>query len=98
MVGVDEHVWQVVELTRLLRHSVGPDGRVTDQLAGWPADMRVFARRTPRAPGEQAELDGDANWRYGAFATCTQAGQVQFLDARHRTQAHVEDKMKEPKA
>jgi hypothetical protein len=88
----DPHA-QVVQLTGLLRHSVGGD-----QLAGWPADMRVFARRTPRAPGEQAELDSDANWRYGAFATCTQSGQVQWLDARHRTQAHVEDKMKESKA
>jgi hypothetical protein len=84
---------QVVELTGLLRHSVGGD-----QLVGWPADMRVFTRRTPRTPGEQAELGQDANWRYGAFATCTQTGQVQWLDARHRTQAHVEDKMKESKA
>jgi hypothetical protein len=84
---------QVVDLTGLLRHSVGGD-----QLGGWPADMRVFARRTPRAPGEQAELGGDANWRYGAFATNTTTGQVAWLDARHRTQAHVEDKIKETKA
>jgi hypothetical protein len=53
----------------------------------------VIARRTPRAPGEQAELGQDAHWRYGAFATATAAGQVQWLDARHRTQAHVEDKI-----
>jgi hypothetical protein len=84
---------QVVELTGLLRNSVGGD-----QLAGWPQDMRVFARRTPRESGEQAELGQDAHWRYGAFATNTQTGQVQWLDARHRTQAHVEDKMKESKA
>lgn len=84
---------QVVELTGLLRHSVGGD-----QLTGWPEDLRVFARRTPREPGEQAELGQDANWRYGAFATNTTTGQVQWLDARHRTQAHVEDKMKESKA
>jgi hypothetical protein len=58
----------------------------------------VIARRTPREPGEQAELDADAHWRYGAFATNTTTGQVQWLDARHRTQAHVEDKMKETKA
>ena len=82
-----------MELTGLLRSSVGGD-----QLAGWPADMRVIARRTPRAPGEQAELGQDAHWRYGAFATNTATGQVQWLDARHRTQAHVEDKMKESKA
>ena len=49
---------QVVELTGLLRNSVGGD-----QLPGWPPDMRVFARRTPRAPGEQAELGQDANLR-----------------------------------
>jgi hypothetical protein len=58
----------------------------------------VIARRTPREPGEQAELGQDAHWRYGAFATCTATGQIQYLDARHRTQARVEDKMKETKA
>jgi hypothetical protein len=84
---------QVVELTGLLRTGVGGD-----QLAGWPADLRVIARRTPREPGEQAELGQDAHWRYGAFATCTATGQVQFLDARHRTQAHVEDNIKDTKA
>ena len=84
---------QVVELTGLLRHSTGGD-----QLTTWPTDLRVIARRTPREPGEQAELGEDARWRYGAFATNTTTGQVQFLDARHRTQAHVEDKIKESKA
>ena len=81
---------QVVDLTGILRE--GPAG---DELAGWPPDLRVIARRTPRADGEQAELGEDADYRYGAFATNTPTGQVQWLDARHRTQAHVEDKMKE---
>lgn len=84
---------QVIELTGLLR--TGPGG---DQLSGWPSDLRVFARRTPRVPGEQAQLGQDPNWRYGAFATNTTTGQVQHLDARHRTQAHVEDRIKELKA
>jgi hypothetical protein len=84
---------QVIELTGLLR--AGPGG---DQLASWPTDLRVIARRTPRAPGEQAALGEDPNWRYGAFATNTATGQVQYLDARHRTQAHVEDRIKELKA
>ena len=88
----DEHA-QVIELTGLLR--AGPGG---DQLASWPTDLRVIARRTPRAPGEQATLGQDPNWRYGAFATNTATGQVQYLDARHRTQAHVEDRIKELKA
>lgn len=83
----DEHA-QVVELTGLLRTGAGGD-----QLDGWPPDLQVIACRTPREPGEQAELGQDANWRYGAFATNATAGQVQFLDATHRTQAHVEDKM-----
>ncbi|HSV64792.1 MAG TPA: transposase [Mycobacteriales bacterium] len=82
-----------MELTGLLRHSAGGD-----QPEGWPADLRVIARRTPRKPGEQAELGQDAHWRYGAFATSTGIGQVQHLDARHRTQAHAEEKMKETKA
>lgn len=91
--GTAEENAQVIELTGLLR--TGPGG---DQLSGWPPDMRVFGRRTPRTPGEQAELGQDPNWRYGAFATNTSAGQVQQLDARHRTQAHVEDRIKELKA
>jgi len=83
----------VVDLTGILRASAGGD-----QLAGWPADMRVFARRTPRPVGEQAKLGEDPNWRYGAFATNTSTGQTQWLDVRHRTQAHVEDRVKELKA
>ncbi|MBK7622385.1 MAG: transposase [Kineosporiaceae bacterium] len=52
----------------------------------------------PARPGEQGELGQDAAWRHGAFATNTTTGQVQFLDARHRTQAHVEDDIKHTKA
>ena len=69
-----------------------------DRLDGWPADMRVIVSRTPRPIGEQAKLGEDAQWRYSAFATNTGEGQLQWLDARHRTQAHVEDKVKELKA
>ena len=84
---------QVADLTGLLRHST--DG---DRLAGWPADLRVIGSRTLRGAGEQAALGEDAAWRHGAFVTNTPVGQVQWLDARHRTQAHVEDKIKELKA
>jgi Transposase DDE domain group 1 len=83
----------VAELTGILRH--GPDG---DRMSSWPKDVRVIARRVPRPPGEQAKLGEDAHWRYGAFATNTTSGQLQWLDVRHRTQAHVEDKVKELKA
>ncbi len=89
---------QVADLTGLLRHSVAGGKAEVDQLEGWPADLRVIARRTPREPGEQAELGHDATWRYGAFATNTPTGQIQWLDARHRTQAHVEDNITDTKA
>lgn len=91
--GKPEKDAEVAELTGILRR--GPGG---DRLEGWPADLRVIARRVRRGTGEQAELGGDAVWRHGAFATNTAAGQTQWLDARHRTQAHVEDKIKEWKA
>ncbi len=89
---------QVADLTALLRHAVADGQADVDLLEGWPCDLRIFARRTPRAPGEQGELGQDAAWRHGAFATNTTTGQVQFLDARHRTQAHVEDDIKHTKA
>ena len=50
----------VAELTGLLRE--GPDG---DQLAGWPASMRIFARRERPHPGAQLSLFEEADgWRY----------------------------------
>ena len=88
--GRAEPTEQVADLTGLLRHSTGGD-----RLDGWPADLRVIASRTPRGTNEQAPLGEDAEWRYGTFATNTATGQIQWLDARHRTQAHVEDKIKE---
>ena len=91
--GRAEPTEQVADLTGLLRHSTAGD-----RLDGWPADPRVIASRTPRGTNEQAPLGEDAAWRYGAFATNTPCGQIQWLDARHRTQAHVEDKIKELKA
>ena len=84
---------QVADLTGILRH--GPHG---DRLASWPGDMRLIARRTPRPANKPAKLGEHPDWEYGAFVTNTPVGQVQFLDARHRTQAHVEDRMKQFKA
>jgi hypothetical protein len=76
-----------------MRH--GPGG---DRLATWPPDMRIITRRTPRPVTKPAKLGEHPEWEYGAFVTNTPGGQVQFLDARHRTQAHVEDRMKQFKA
>jgi Transposase DDE domain group 1 len=81
---------QVAELTGLLRHSAGGD-----RLAGWPPDMRILIRRENPHPGAQLTLfeqhDGK---RYQVTVTNTPCGQIQFLEARHRTQARVEDNIR----
>jgi hypothetical protein len=87
---------QVGDLTGILRH--GPQELGGDRMYRWPADQRVIVRRTPRPVGKPAKLGEHPDFEYGAFTTNTATGQLQWLDARHRTQAHVEDKMKEVKA
>jgi hypothetical protein len=78
---------QVAELTGLLRHSAGGD-----RLAGWPADMRILIRRENPHPGAQLTLfEQHEGKRYQVIVTSTVRGQIQFLEARHRTQARVED-------
>jgi hypothetical protein len=77
----------VVELTALVRDH--PDG---DQLANWPTDLRIVCRREKPHPGAQLSLfeqiDG---WRYQLLATNTPNSTAQFLEARHRPHARVED-------
>ncbi|GAA3444442.1 IS1380 family transposase [Planomonospora venezuelensis] len=84
----------VVELTGLLRHSAGGD-----RLALWPAGMRVICRRERPGSGAQLSLLEEADgWRYSLFATNTpvrQPGrQLDFLEARHRVHARVEDRIR----
>jgi len=83
----------VSELTGLLRH--GPGG---DQLKGWPAPVRIFARRERPHPGAQLTLsEAEDGWRYSLWATNRPAatrgwlGQNAYIDAAHRVQARVED-------
>ena len=83
----------VTELTGLLRE--GPAG---DQLTGWPATMRVFARRERPHPGAQLTLfEAEDGWRYSLWVTnrpaATQGwlGQNAYIDAAHRVHARVED-------
>jgi hypothetical protein len=83
----------VVELTALLREH--PDG---DQLKSWPADLRIICRREKPHPGAQLslfeQLDG---WRYQLLATntpTTPGSTVQWLEARHRPHARVEDNVR----
>ena len=83
----------VTELTGLLRE--GPAG---DQLAGWPASMRLFTRRERPHPGAQLSLFEERDgWRYSLWVTNLAAstrgwrGQNAYLDAAHRVHARVED-------
>ena len=80
---------EIAELTGLLPPRM---------LAKWPDGMRVIVRRERPHPGAQLsmfeELDG---WRYQAFVTNTITGQLQFLEARHRAHARVEDRIRHAK-
>jgi Transposase DDE domain group 1 len=74
---------QVAELTRLL------------DLSGWPDGMRVIVRRERPHPGAQLSLfEQRDGWRYTAFATNTAVGALQWLEARHRAHARVEDRIR----
>ena len=61
--------------------------------------MRVIVRREKPHPGAGLTLFEQADgWRYQAFATNTRtfgaAGQLGFLEARHRAHARVEDRIR----
>lgn len=74
---------QVAELTGLLT------------LAGWPHRMRVIVRRERPHPGAQLSLFEERDgWRYTAFVTNTAVGALQWLEARHRAHARVEDRIR----
>jgi hypothetical protein len=80
----------VVELTGLLRTSVGGD-----QLENWPADMRIIVRRErPSAGAQLCALEEADGWRYQLLATNTPGRQLDFLEARHRAHARVEDRVR----
>jgi hypothetical protein len=83
----------VTELTGLLRE--GPAG---DQCDGWPAKMRIFARRERPHPGAQLTLfEAEDGWRYTLWVTNRPAatkgwpGRLAYIDAAHRVHARVED-------
>lgn len=67
-------------------------------LAKWPAGMRVIVRRECPHPSAQLSLFEERDgWRYEAFVTNTTAGQLAFLEARHRAHARVEDRIRHAK-
>ncbi|MEW5813760.1 MAG: IS1380 family transposase [Actinomycetota bacterium] len=75
---------QVAELTRYL----------PDTLRGWPAGMRVIARRERPHPGAQLRLTDDSGWRITCFATNTVGWSIADLEVRHRQRARAEDRIR----
>jgi hypothetical protein len=76
----------VAELTGLL-----PAGTLAD----YPPGTRILVRRERPHPGAQLSVFEDQDgWRYQCIATDTPAGQLAFLDARHRAHARVEDRIR----
>ena len=75
---------QVAELTRYL----------PDTLRGWPAGMRIIARRERPHPGAQLRLTDDNGWRITCFATNTVGWSISDLEVRHRQRARAEDRIR----
>jgi hypothetical protein len=78
----------VAELTGML-----PDLAAAD----WPARMRVIVRRERPHPGAQLTFTDLHGYRFQAFATDTEVGQLAQLEARHRAHARVEDRIRNAK-
>jgi Transposase DDE domain group 1 len=83
----------VTELTGLLRQRPN-----ADQLDGWPASMRLFARRERPHPGAQLTLfEAEDGYRYSLWVTNTPPAlrgwraNPAYIDAAHRVHARVED-------
>lgn len=73
----------IADITALMRHRL--------DRTGWPNRLRVIARRTRLAPGEQPTLFHLDGYKYSCFVTTTATLTLQRLDARHRVHARVED-------
>jgi len=56
--------------------------------------MRVIVRRERPHPGAQLTFSDVDGWRFQAFATDTETGQLAQLEARHRAHARVEDRIR----
>jgi hypothetical protein len=76
---------QVAELTGLLPALAG---------RGWPAGMRIIARRERPHPGAQLRLTDADGWRITVFATNAAGGQLADLEVTHRLRARCEDRIR----
>ena len=98
--AVPEHIWAAAIDTDGRPRDSAAVAEITDllpaaALADHPNGTRVIVRRERPHPGAQLSLFEEADgWRYTAFATDTPAGQLAFLDARHRAHARVKDRIR----
>jgi hypothetical protein len=69
-------------------------GYLPDTHLGWPAGMRIIARRERPHPGAQLRITDDDGWRITCFATNTIGGRLAELELRHRTRARAEDRIR----
>jgi hypothetical protein len=80
---------QVAEITHLVAPGV---------LSGYPAGTRLIVRRERPHPGAQLDLfDTVEGFRHQVLATDTPVaggGSIQYLQARHRAHARVEDRIR----
>lgn len=79
-----EGAW-VAELTALL------------ELSGWPAGLRVIARKERPHPGAQLRLTDADGHRITCFATNHPGTDLPALELRHRRRARIEDRIREAK-
>jgi len=88
--GGDRDGAQVAELTRWL-----PDTFITGS-CGWPAGIRIIARRERPHPGAALRLTDEDGWRITCFATNTQGlgWTLPVLEVRHRQRARAEDRIR----
>ncbi|WP_331719103.1 IS1380 family transposase (plasmid) [Streptomyces sp. NBC_00289] len=87
--GVPREDAALVEITDLL------------DLSEWPPGLRIIVRREPVHPKYTKDLkpyEQATGFRYTVIATNTVGRQLQWLDARHRTHAHVESGIRRSKA
>jgi hypothetical protein len=84
--GLPREGAQVAELTAYLPTT----------LKGWPAGMRVLARRERPHPGAQLRLTDHEGWRITCFATNTRGPgwTLAALEVRHRQRARAEDRIR----
>ncbi len=76
---------QVAELTGLL-----PE--LTER--GWPAGMRIIARRERPHPGAQLRLTDLDGWRITVFASNSPGDDLAQLEVTHRLRARAEDRIR----